>query len=139
MSHQTPAVASGPVGAELMDRRSWRRSCQPDGGTKRVLVTGAAGFIGFHVARALKEKGEGVVGLDNFNDYYPVSLKMARDEELRRVWGVHIVKGNLTDMNLLTAIAEECRITHIVHLAAQAGKEAWVVDWVIVLSCGTVV
>lgn len=49
-----------------------------------VLVTGAAGFVGSHVALALKKRGDGVVGLDNFNDYYPVELKRARAANLNR-------------------------------------------------------
>ena len=52
-------------------------------GRKIVLVTGAAGFIGQHVALALKKRGDGVVGLDNFNSYYPVALKRARQANLR--------------------------------------------------------
>ena len=47
-----------------------------------VLVTGAAGFVGFHTSLALKRRGDGVVGLDNFNDYYPIHLKHARQEML---------------------------------------------------------
>mgnify|MGYP002776937334 CR=1 FL=1 len=49
-----------------------------EGGRMTVLVTGAAGFVGSHVALSLKSRGDGVVGLDNFNDYYPVALKRAR-------------------------------------------------------------
>ena len=47
-----------------------------------VLVTGAAGFVGFHTSLALKRRGDGVVGIDNFNDYYPIHLKHARQEML---------------------------------------------------------
>ena len=53
------------------------------GGRRIVLVTGAAGFIGQHVALALEKRGDGVVGLDNFNSYYPVALKRARQANLR--------------------------------------------------------
>ena len=49
-----------------------------------VLVTGAAGFVGSHVSLALKARGDGVVGLDNFNDYYPVALKRARAANLQK-------------------------------------------------------
>ena len=49
-----------------------------------VLVTGAAGFVGSHVSLALKNRGDGVVGLDNFNDYYPVALKQARAANLQK-------------------------------------------------------
>lgn len=120
---QIPPRITRTMAVDVMDHRALRRSCRPGNGGKRVLVTGAAGFIGFHVSKALTAKGEGVIGLDNFNDYYPVSLKIARKDELRASTGVHIVVGNLTDMELLTSILKECKITHVVHLAAQAGEE----------------
>ena len=55
-----------------------------EGGRMTVLVTGAAGFVGSHVALSLKSRGDGVVGLDNFNDYYPVALKRARASILHK-------------------------------------------------------
>ncbi|KAJ8541922.1 hypothetical protein K7X08_016788 [Anisodus acutangulus] len=61
-----------------------------------VLVTGAAGFVGTHVSAALKRRGNGVLGLDNFNDYYDLSLKRARQELLERS-GVHIVESDLEE------------------------------------------
>lgn len=87
---------------------------------RKVLVTGSAGFIGFHVAKALANHGDQVYGFDNFNGYYPTILKNERAGLLRSD-GVNTVKGELNDTQLLTSIMDDCRITHVVHLAAQAG------------------
>lgn len=87
---------------------------------RKVLVTGSAGFIGFHVAKALANEEDYVFGFDNFNDYYPVILKKERANLLRSD-GVYTLKGDLNDTQLLTSIMDDCRITHVVHLAAQAG------------------
>lgn len=85
-----------------------------------VLVTGAAGFVGTHVSLALKKRGDGVVGLDNFNSYYEVSLKRARQELLNK-HGVFVVEGDINDKFLLESLFEVVQFTHIMHLAAQAG------------------
>ncbi|MBA0736211.1 hypothetical protein Gogos_009782 [Gossypium gossypioides] len=85
-----------------------------------VLVTGAAGFVGTHVSSALKKRGDGVLGLDNFNDYYDPSLKRARQELLERS-GVFIVEGDINDSALLMKLFEVVAFTHVMHLAAQAG------------------
>ncbi|KAF9668823.1 hypothetical protein SADUNF_Sadunf14G0043400 [Salix dunnii] len=85
-----------------------------------VLVTGAAGFVGTHVSSALKHRGDGVLGLDNFNDYYDPTLKRARQELLERS-GVFIVEGDINDVALLKKLFEVVPFTHVMHLAAQAG------------------
>ncbi|KAJ4844941.1 UDP-glucuronate 4-epimerase 3 [Turnera subulata] len=85
-----------------------------------VLVTGAAGFVGTHVSSALKRRGDGVLGLDNFNDYYDPSLKRARQGLLERS-GVFIVEGDINDVALLKKLFEVVAFTHVMHLAAQAG------------------
>ncbi|GMH21670.1 hypothetical protein Nepgr_023512 [Nepenthes gracilis] len=85
-----------------------------------VLVTGAAGFVGTHVSAALKRRGDGVLGFDNFNDYYDPSLKRARQSLLERS-GVFIVEGDINDKHLLTKLFEIVSFTHVMHLAAQAG------------------
>ncbi|KAI6702681.1 hypothetical protein NL676_011817 [Syzygium grande] len=85
-----------------------------------VLVTGAAGFVGTHVSAALKRRGDGVLGLDNFNDYYDPSLKRARQALLERT-GVFIVEGDINDEALLKKLFEVVAFTHVMHLAAQAG------------------
>ncbi|CAI5510102.1 unnamed protein product [Closterium sp. Naga37s-1] len=85
-----------------------------------VLVTGAAGFIGSHLALALKKEGHGVVGLDNFNDYYDTTLKEAR---AARLWsaGIEIIRGDLNNGTLLDALFATVTFTHVAHMAAQAG------------------
>ncbi|KAG2332092.1 hypothetical protein Bca52824_003272 [Brassica carinata] len=85
-----------------------------------VLVTGAAGFVGTHVSSALKRRGDGVIGIDNFNDYYDPSLKRARQALLERS-GVFIVEGDINDVELLRKLFKIVSFTHVMHLAAQAG------------------
>lgn len=87
---------------------------------KRILVTGAAGFIGYHVALKLKQRGDWVIGYDNFNAYYDRRLKEARNLRLAGL-GVEVVRGDLDSLHLIEGIVESQKITHIVHLAAQAG------------------
>jgi UDP-glucuronate 4-epimerase len=84
---------------------------------KKVLVTGAAGFIGFHLAAALQKRGDVVVGLDCFNAYYDVRLKRARAKRL----GIEIVEADICDTQALKTLLGKHQITHFVHLAAQAG------------------
>jgi UDP-glucuronate 4-epimerase len=87
-----------------------------------MLVTGAAGFIGYHVAEALLARGRAVVGLDNLNDYYEVSLKQARLARLEAKKGFAFRKLDFADRESMAALgAEFPGITHIVHLGAQPG------------------
>lgn len=98
-----------------------RHSCQAksqDGLV--VLVTGAAGFVGTHVSLALKKRGDGVLGLDNFNDYYDTSLKRARETLLKK-HGVFVIEGDINDSTLLNKLFDVIPFTHVMHLAAQAG------------------
>ncbi len=85
------------------------------------LVTGAAGFIGFHVARALLEQGALVVGLDNYSDYYSPALKRDRDRELRQYPQFVSVEMDLADLPALETLFTRHRPQKICHLAAQAG------------------
>ncbi|KAL3738026.1 hypothetical protein ACJRO7_019538 [Eucalyptus globulus] len=85
-----------------------------------VLVTGAAGFVGTHVSLALKRRGDGVIGLDNFNAYYDTRLKRARQEMLDQA-GVFVVEGDINDKDLLNKLFDVVPFTHVMHLAAQAG------------------
>lgn len=87
----------------------------------RALVTGAAGFIGMHVARRLVERGDTVVGLDNLNAYYDVSLKEARVAELRKQKGFELVRADIADRSAMERLFAGGRFDAIVHLAAQAG------------------
>src|SRR5580704_10608999 len=86
----------------------------------RVLLTGAAGFIGFHVARALLTRGDEVIGVDNLNDYYDVKLKEARLNELRIFKNFSFHKFDIADRDSILPLAK-AGATHILHLAAQAG------------------
>ncbi len=85
------------------------------------LVTGSAGFIGFHVAQALLERGAQVVGLDNYNGYYSPALKRDRDQKLRRYPGFTSIEANLTDFAALESLFKSHAPQKICHLAAQAG------------------
>ena len=99
-----------------MSRSAHRRT---DSGLT-VFVTGAAGFVGTHVSVALKRRGDGVLGLDNFNHYYDPNLKRARQKLLERA-GVFVVEGDLNDLSLLQKLFDVVAFTHVMHLAAQAG------------------
>jgi len=87
----------------------------------KVLVTGAAGFIGFHLSKRLLEMGEQVVGVDNLNDYYDVSLKNARIQQLAGVAGFRFVKASLEDRPVMAGLFESEGFDVVVNLAAQAG------------------
>jgi UDP-glucuronate 4-epimerase len=87
----------------------------------KILVTGAAGFIGFHLAKVLLDRGDEVVGLDNLNDYYDVGLKQARLAQLEGRHGFRFVKLDLADREGMTALFREEKFDRVVNLAAQAG------------------
>lgn len=87
---------------------------------KNILITGAAGFIGFHLALCLSKRGDKVVGLDNFNDYYSPQLKKDR-AHLLSGQGVSVLAGDVCEGNALNHLVQHHQVTHIVHLAAQAG------------------
>lgn len=86
-----------------------------------VLVTGAAGFIGFHTVKRLCEQGLEVVGIDNLNDYYSVELKHARLKELRALSGFQFQTLDIVDKPALLALFQKHDFTEVIHLAAQAG------------------
>ncbi len=88
---------------------------------KTILVTGSAGFIGFHVARKLLEAGHVVIGADNFNDYYEVSLKESRNQILEGNPNYKLYRGDLANLDFVKQIFEENKIDKVCHLAAQAG------------------
>ena len=87
----------------------------------KILVTGAAGFIGCFTAKQLLERGETVVGLDNFNDYYDVSLKEARAALLDGYDNFSMVRIDLADREAMDALFDKEKFDKVVHLAAQAG------------------
>ena len=94
-----------------------------------VLVTGVAGFIGSHVARALLARGEAVVGVDNFSDYYDPILKFARLKTLREDKGFTFLEADIADREAMLALAgRHGDLDRIVHLAAQPGVRHSMVD-----------
>ena len=94
-----------------------------------ILLTGCAGFIGYHVAEALLARGDAVVGLDNLNDYYDVSLKQARLDRLRSNSHFVFHPLDVSDKNAVgRLVADRPDLTGIVHLAAQAGVRHSLID-----------
>ncbi|MBX9944879.1 MAG: GDP-mannose 4,6-dehydratase [Reyranella sp.] len=94
-----------------------------------VLVTGVAGFIGSHVAGALLARGEAVVGVDNFSDYYDPVLKFARLKPLREDKGFHFLEADVADRTAMLDLARQYGdLDRIVHLAAQPGVRHSMVD-----------
>ncbi|MCF8109597.1 MAG: GDP-mannose 4,6-dehydratase, partial [Desulfohalobiaceae bacterium] len=85
------------------------------------LVTGAAGFIGFHVCRRLLQQGRSVVGLDNLNVYYSVALKKDRLQQLQQFPHFHFAHQALEDLPTLESLFDRHAFVHVVNLAAQAG------------------
>ena len=88
---------------------------------QQTLVTGVAGFIGFHVARRLTEAGRRVIGVDSVNDYYDVSLKEARLEVLRSQPSFHFEKLDLANQQSVEQLFASHQVSRVIHLAAQAG------------------
>lgn len=87
---------------------------------KKIFITGAAGFIGFHLAQHLHRRGDRVVGFDNFNDYYSPKLKKDRADNLAQL-GIEVIKGDLCNKEQLSECIEKNSVDAVVNLAAQAG------------------
>ena len=88
---------------------------------KTYFITGGAGFIGFYLSKLLLEKGARVIGIDNLNDYYEVSLKESRLAILKEFPSYHFVKGDIADKDVVFQIFQEYTPEIVVNLAAQAG------------------
>ena len=86
-----------------------------------VLVTGAAGFIGYYLSECLLKEGVQVIGYDNLNDYYDKRLKDARLEILNKYDGFTFIKGNIADKEKVMSVFSEYKPEVVVNLAAQAG------------------
>ncbi|WOL16133.1 UDP-glucuronate 4-epimerase 6-like [Canna indica] len=112
--------ASASYGGAAWEREVRRSSTPRRAGGFVVLVTGAAGFVGTHCSLALKRRGDGVVGLDNFNSYYDPSLKRSRQALLARR-GVLVLDADINDGALLAKLFDVVPFSHVLHLAAQAG------------------
>ncbi|MDD4803233.1 MAG: NAD-dependent epimerase/dehydratase family protein [Syntrophomonas sp.] len=87
----------------------------------KYFLTGAAGFIGYHVARRLLERNEAIIGIDNLNDYYDPALKKARLEELKKYDKFSFHKNDICDYEALSTIFKMSQPDKVCHLAAQAG------------------
>ena len=105
-----------------------RETSKPRDYATMILVTGAAGFIGYHVAKRLLERGERVVGLDNLNAYYDPKLKEARLAQLKAQHGFTFAHVDVADTDSMQDLFSEYRPARIVHLAAQAGVRYSVIN-----------
>ncbi len=94
----------------------------------KILVTGAAGFIGFHLAKKLCERGDEVVGIDNLNDYYDPTLKMARLLQLKKLPNFQFIKMDITDREAMAQLFSQHNFNRVAHLAAQAGVRYSITD-----------
>ena len=87
----------------------------------KILVTGAAGFIGMHCAKILLDRGDQVIGVDNLNDYYDVGLKEARLDQLISRDNFKFIKCSIEDKDPVATIFSQEKPDRVIHLAAQAG------------------
>ncbi|NNF67792.1 MAG: SDR family NAD(P)-dependent oxidoreductase, partial [Gammaproteobacteria bacterium] len=87
----------------------------------KILVTGAAGFIGMFVAERLLARGDSVIGIDNLNDYYDVSLKQSRLDRLLTQTNFEFIKVDIADRDSMKAVFKKQHFDVVIHLAAQAG------------------
>ncbi|GMF45979.1 unnamed protein product [Phytophthora fragariaefolia] len=108
---------------EVSDALAAVTACTSAGARRRILVTGAAGFIGFHTAKALLARGDDVVVVDEMNDYYDVKLKQSNLDWLTQHYGerVTVYVGDLSDQQLVRRVLKETSPAAMVHLAARAG------------------
>ena len=97
-------------------------------GMRKILVTGAAGFIGFHLSQRFLDAGDTVVGIDNLNDYYDVSLKKSRLAQLENHRRFRFIRMDIADREVISALFKKEAFELVVHLAAQAGVRYSIVN-----------
>src|SRR5688500_5794676 len=107
-----------PADPTSTSRATWRRASPSSERMTRVLVTGGAGFIGSHTCERLLERGDEVVVLDNFNDFYDPELKLSN---AARLSAAQIVAGDIRDRDRVAALFREHEFDAVIHLAAMAG------------------
>ena len=90
---------------------------------KKILVTGAAGFIGFHLSKKLIEQGYAVIGIDNVNNYYDINLKKARLKILQKLQNFKFFEIDISDQSTLRELGQSNNFQIIINLAAQAGVQ----------------
>jgi len=88
---------------------------------RRILITGAAGFIGYHLVKAAAGNGDSVTGVDNLNDYYDVNLKRARLAQLEKFGNFEFLQLDIADREAVSDLFRKGRFEVVVNLAAQAG------------------
>lgn len=88
---------------------------------RKILVTGAAGFIGFHLCKKLLDGNDEIIGLDNLNDYYDVNLKISRLKQIERMGNFRSIKSDISDRDAVAALFSKENFDIVVNLAAQAG------------------
>ena len=91
----------------------------------KILITGCAGFIGFHVTHRMLKRGDKVVGIDNLNNYYDVNLKKSRLKILKKFKNFSFIKVDLKNKIKLNSIFKKNKFKSIIHLAAQAGVKGY--------------
>merc|ERR1712224_750038 len=112
-ARETAEVAAGTQYKRVWDAERARRSCKPrEAGKHVIFLTGTGGFVGFHTALALQKAGHGVLGLDNFNDYYATSLKRSRQEILESK-GIYTAEGDIADAGFVEELLKSCSFTHV--------------------------
>ena len=89
----------------------------------RVLITGSAGFIGFHLSKYFLDNKFSVIGIDNLNNYYSTKLKISRNNILKKYRNYKFFKSDITDKNKIFRIFKDNKIDFVINLAAQAGVQ----------------
>src|SRR4030043_874363 len=88
---------------------------------KKILITGSAGFIGFHLSKSLLDNGDEIVGIDNLNNYYDVNLKLNRLKQIEAYNNFKFIKLDIADKEAIIKLFSKEKFDYVLHLAAQAG------------------